>query len=116
MGIVPGHTANASQESKSSPVLPARVVPQPVTAALAQAATNSIKMAFLLQAAPGNHHKLCRASRAMERCSWEFHGKASQAPTGLGLPPGFFLAKLSFSHLQQPVPVVVLQTHTHLSA
>lgn len=93
MGIVPGHTAKASQESKSSPVLPARVVPQPMPAALAQVATNSIEMAFLLQTAPGNHHKLCRASRAMEHCSREFHGKALQAPTGLGLPPGIFFGQ-----------------------
>lgn len=90
MGIVQGHMAKARQETKSSPVLSARIVPQPVPATLAQEATNANKMAFLLQTALGNHQRLCRVGCAMKCCSGELHGEVSQASAGLGLPPVFW--------------------------
>lgn len=86
MGIVQGHVA----ETKSSPVLSIRVVPQPVLTVLAQEATNSNKMVFLLQIALGNHQRRCRVSCAMKCFSREFHGKVSWPPAGLGLPPVFW--------------------------
>lgn len=55
VGIVQGRTAKTSQETKGSPIISARVVPQTIPAALTQEATNSNKMAFLLQAALGDH-------------------------------------------------------------
>lgn len=100
MGIVQGHMAKTSQETKSSPVFSARAVPRPVPAALTWGATNSNKMAFLLRTALGDHRRLCRVSCAMKCCSREFHGKASWASAGLGLPPVFwpsFLPAISSS-------------------
>lgn len=62
--------AKTSQETKSGAVLLPRAVPQPVPAVLAQEATNSNKMAFLLQTCSEESSEALQSELCYEMLLW----------------------------------------------